>query len=70
MAYLRNNGLVSENEYKGLTVDEATEYAEGGGFVVRIVETDGKHEMLDASIKGNRVNFRVRNGRVYGVYTG
>ena len=70
MAYLRNNGIVSETEYRGLTIDEATKYAEDGGFVVRIVEVDGRLEMLDTSIKVNRVNLRIRGGKVYGAYTG
>ncbi len=70
MAYLRNNGLVSEQEYKGLTLDEGTRYAEQGGFVVRVVEEDGQLKMLDISVRGDRVNFRLRNGIITSVHTG
>ena len=70
MSYLRNNGLVSEWEYKGKTLEEATKYAEDGGFVVRVVEVDGQAKMLDMSVSNNRVNFRVKNGLVTAVYTG
>jgi hypothetical protein len=70
MSYLRNNGLVSEWEYKGKTLEEATQYAKQGGFEVRVVEVDGQAKMLDMSISNNRVNFRVRDGIVTAVYTG
>jgi hypothetical protein len=62
--------MVSESEYKGKTVEEATQYAELGGFIVRIVETDGVTKMVDMSVITNRVNFRVSGGVVYSVYTG
>jgi len=70
MSYLRRNGMVSESEYKGLTVEEATKYAEQGGFIARVVEVDGQAKMLDMSVSNNRVNFRVKGGKVYSVYTG
>lgn len=70
MAYLRNNGLVSESDYKGKPLEEATKYAKDGGFEVRIVEVDGQAKMLDMSVSSNRVNFRVKNGIVTAVYTG
>jgi hypothetical protein len=70
MAYLRNNGLVSEWEYKGKTLEEATEYAKQGGFEVRVVEVDGQAKMLDMSVSSARVNFRVKGGLVTAVYTG
>ena len=70
MSYLRNNGIVSEWEYKGKSLEEATEYAKSGGFDVRIVEVDGNSKMLDMSFSSSRVNFRVRNGIVTAVYTG
>lgn len=68
--YLRRNGMISESEYKGLTLEKATKYAEDGGFVVRIVEENGQSKMLDMSVRGDRVNFRVLNGIIIGVYTG
>jgi hypothetical protein len=68
---LRNNGMFSPNEYKGKTIDEATKYAEEGGFIVRITETDGQSIMVDAlDIKANRLNFRVRDGFVIDAYGG
>ena len=68
---LRNNGLFSPDEYKGKTIEEATKYAEEGGFVVIITETDGKPIMVDAlDVKANRLNFRVRGGFVIDTYGG
>lgn len=68
---IRNNGMFSEYEYKGKTLQEATKYAEEGGFVVRVTETDGNSIMVDMlDIKANRLNFRVRDGFVIGVYGG
>ena len=51
-------------------MEEATEYAKQGGFVVRVVEENGVSKMLDMSNKSNRVNFRVRNGIVIDVFGG
>ncbi len=70
MSYLRNNGLVSEWEYKGKTLEEATQYAKQGGFDVRVVEVDGQTKMLDMSVSSSRVNFRVKGDVVTAVYTG
>lgn len=68
---VRNGGMISESEYKGKTIDEATKYAEEGGFVVRIIETDGQSIMVDMlDINANRLNFRVRDGFVIGVNAG
>lgn len=67
---LRNNGIITKKEYKGKTLEDATKFAEEGGFVVRIVEENGIQKMLDMSVMGNRVNFRVKGGIVTDVYTG
>ena len=67
---LRNFGVFSESEYKGKTLQEATKYAEEGGFVVRIVEQDGDVKMLDMSVRADRLNFRVRGGFVTTVFGG
>jgi hypothetical protein len=67
---LRNNGMVRESDYKGLTLQEATKYAENGGFITRIVEEDGDVKMLDMSVKGNRINFRVLKGIVVAAFPG
>ena len=64
---VRNGGMISESDY----IDEATNYAEEGGFVVRIIETDGQSIMVDMlDINANRLNFRVRDGFVLGVNAG
>ena len=70
MPYLRNNGIISKEEYVGKTIEEATQYATSGGFITRIVDTDGQHKMLDMSNRGDRVNFRVRNGIVTDAFGG
>lgn len=68
---VRNGGMISESEYKGRTIEEATKYAEDGGFTVRITETDGQSIMVDMmDINANRLNFRVRDGFVIGVNAG
>ena len=68
---LRNNGMYSNNEYIGKSIEDATKHAEDGGFVVRITETDGKSIMVDMmDIKSNRLNFRVSDGFVVDVYGG
>jgi hypothetical protein len=68
---LRNGGMFSEGEYTGKTIEEATKYAEEGGFVVRITETNGQSIMVDMmDINDGRLNFRVRDGFVIGVYGG
>lgn len=67
---LRNFGVFSESEYKGKTLEEATKYAEEGGFVVRIVEQDGDVKMLDMSVRGDRLNFRVIAGFVTAAFGG
>jgi hypothetical protein len=68
---LRNNGIFTDSEYKGKSIEEATKYAQDGGFIVRVTETDGRSIMVDMmDIKSNRLNFRVRDGFVVGVYGG
>ena len=62
MSYLRDNGIITERQYVGKTIDEATKYAEEGGFEVRIVEVDGQAKMLTMDAKSNRINFRVKGG--------
>ena len=67
---LRNNGIISESEYKGKTIEEAKRYAEEGGFVTRVVEENGIAIMLDMTTKSNRINFRVRDGFVTAAFGG
>lgn len=70
MSQLRNGGIISKEEYVGKTLQEATKYAEDGGFVVRVVETDGHAKMLDMSVNPKRLNFRVNKEFVTDVFGG
>jgi hypothetical protein len=70
MQKLRDNGIITESDYKGKTLEDATQYAVAGGFEVRIVEENGIPKMLDMSVKSNRINFRVNNGRVTAAHGG
>lgn len=70
MSQLRNNGIITKEEYVGKTLEEAIEYATEGGFITRIVERDGNQVMLDMSVKDNRVNFRIRGEKVIDVFGG
>lgn len=67
---LRNFGVFSESEYRGKTLEEARSHAESGGFSTRIVERDGVSEMLDMSVRGDRINFRVKHGIVTAAFGG
>lgn len=68
---MRNFGMYSPSEYVGLSLDEAKKYAEEGGFITRVVETDGRGEMVDLlDVKSNRLNFRIRGGYVIDVWGG
>ena len=70
MSYLRDNGIITERQYVGKTIDEATKYAEEGGFEVRIVEVDGQAKMLTMDAKSNRINFRVKGGFITAAFGG
>jgi len=70
MSYLRHNGIITEKEYVGKTLDEAKKYAEDGGFITRVVEQNGVALMLDMSTKSNRINFRVREGYITSAFGG
>jgi hypothetical protein len=63
-------GMITEREYLSKTLEEATEKATVAGLVVRVVEKDGEHIMLDMSNRGDRINFRVRNNIVTGAFGG
>jgi len=70
MSYLRDNGIITEKQYVGKTLDEAKKYAEDGGFEIRIVEVDGHSKMITMDSKSNRINFRVMGGYVTAAYGG
>jgi hypothetical protein len=65
-----NFGMITEREYLGKTLEEATEKATLAGLVTRIVEKDGEHMMLDMSSKADRINFRIRNNMITAAFGG
>jgi phosphosulfolactate synthase (CoM biosynthesis protein A) len=70
MAYLRDGGLITEREYLGKSLEEATQYAKDGGFEVRVVEVDGQSKMLTMDVKTNRINFITKGGYVTSAHGG
>lgn len=70
MNKLRHGGLITEREYIGKTLEDATKYAEDGGFIIRIVEMNGNPISLDMSVKGDRINFRVSNNLITAAFGG
>ena len=67
---LRNNGIIRQGEYEGMTLDEAVVYAEQGGFTTRVTEKDGNSFMLTMDYRTDRINFRVRNDIIIDAYGG
>jgi hypothetical protein len=67
---LRNFGIITKGEYEGKTLEEATKYAEDGGFTVRVVEINGQSRMLEMDVNQNRLNFRVKGDVVIDAYGG
>jgi hypothetical protein len=61
---------ITESEWRGLSLQEAIKKAEGIGYIWRIVEENGNPKMLEYNVKSNRVNLRLRDNFVIGVYTG
>lgn len=70
MLKLRNGGIITKEEYVGKTIEEATKYAEEGGFIIRVVEENGISKMLDMSNREDRLNFRIRGEIVTDVFGG
>ena len=67
---LRDNGIITERQYVGKTLEEATKFAEDGGFEVRVVEIDGQAKMLNMDARSNRINFRVNGGYISAAFGG
>jgi hypothetical protein len=67
---LRDNGIITERQYVGKTLEEATKFAEEGGFEVRVVEIDGNAKMLTMDTKTNRINFRINAGYISAAFGG
>ena len=66
----RNFGIITPNEWKGLTLQEAEQKASNEGLNTRISEIDGKSLMLTMDAKPNRVNFRIKDNKIIEAYTG
>lgn len=67
---LRDNGIITESQYVGRSLEEATKFAEEGGFEVRVVEIDGNAKMITMDAKSNRINFRVNGGYISAAFGG
>ena len=63
-------GLITESEWKGLTLNEAIQKASGKGMIHRIVEEDGRSLMIEADAKSNRINLRLKGGIVTAAFPG
>lgn len=70
MGNLKNFGMITEKEYCGKTLEEATKLAETNGFITRIVENNGNSFILTMDYKSDRINFRVNNNIVIGAHGG
>ena len=54
----------------GLTIEDAIKKAETEGFIWRIVEEDGMPRISTRDLKANRVNFRIRDKKIYRAFIG
>jgi hypothetical protein len=61
---------ITESLWIGITLGEAIDRAKSIGYTHRIVEENGVSLMVTADVKSNRVNLRIKNDIVIGVYTG
>jgi hypothetical protein len=61
---------ITEREWTGLTLIEANQRAEIIGYTTRVVEQDGNSLMLTMDFKSNRLNLRLKDGKIIGLYTG
>lgn len=62
--------IITESLWVGITLGEAIDRAKSIGYTHRIVEENGVPLMVTADVQSNRVNLRVRNSIIIGVYTG
>lgn len=67
---LKNFGMITEKDFLGKTLEEATEIAINDGYIVRVTERDGDAFILTMDIKVNRLNFRVNKNIIVGLYVG
>lgn len=62
--------IITESQWIGLTLGEAIDKAKAIGYIHRIVEENGNSLIVSADVSSNRVNLRIRNNIVIGVFTG
>lgn len=59
------NGMISESDYIGKTLDEGFEIAKQSGFnKYRVVEENGKSPIFDLDYDTKRINFGIRNNKI------
>jgi hypothetical protein len=61
---------ITEKDWIGLSIKEADQKAKNINYTIRIVEENGSSFILPQDYKSNRINLRLKNGHVIGVYTG
>ncbi len=61
---------ITEKEWLGLELIDAIKRAEKIGYTYRVVEENGVSFMLTQDFKSNRVNLRLSDRKVIGLYTG
>ena len=54
----------------GLTIEGAIKKAETEGFIWRIVEEDDMPRISTRDLKTNRINFRIRDKKIYRAHIG
>lgn len=62
--------IITEAQWIGMTLEDAYKRAEGIGYTCRIVEENGRSFMVNADVKSNRLNLRIRDGKIIGLHTG
>ncbi len=67
---LKNFGMITEKDFLGKTLEEATEKAVNDGYSTRVTERDGDSFILTMDIRVDRMNFRINKNIVIGVYVG
>jgi len=60
----------SQSEWIGLTIEDAIKKSETEGLTWRIVEEDGMSRISTRDLKANRVNFRIRDKKIYRAFIG
>ena len=67
---IKNFGMITEKDYLGKSLKDASDKAQQDGFTTRITERDGVSYILTMDYRGDRINFRVSNDTVIAAYGG